>query len=89
MQARIANDLRAETAPPSSERPTIPAPAYAACRASAMRAQVAYEMLLEDRLAALNARACERPTLPASAPDGELERVGLERRVTCRPFGGQ
>jgi hypothetical protein len=71
VQARIANDLRAETAPPSSERPTIPAPAYAACRASAMRAQVAYEMLLEDRLAALNASA--RPTLPAPSGDVELE----------------
>jgi hypothetical protein len=73
VQARIANDLRAETAPPSSERPTIPAPAYAACRASAMRAQVAYEMLLEDRLAALNASASARPTLPAPSGDVELE----------------
>lgn len=29
------------------ERPTIPAPAYAACRAAALRAQIAHELLTE------------------------------------------
>lgn len=53
----------------SDERPTIPAPAYAACRAAAMRAQIAHELLVEDRLAVLAAVNSERPTVPAPAPE--------------------
>lgn len=44
---RIANSLRATVpAPPPDNRPTVPAPAYAACRAAALRAELAHEELL-------------------------------------------
>lgn len=58
VQARTAAALKAE-------RPTIPAPAYAACRAAALRAQIAHEQLV-----------CERETWPAPASadlDWEVE----------------
>lgn len=70
VQARASAQL---SAPADSDRPTIPAPAYAACRAAALRAQIAYELLVEDRLAALRAGASERETWPAPAPDGDWD----------------
>ena len=53
----------------ANERPTIPAPAFAACRAAAIRAQIAHELLLEEQLR----EACARPTVPAPAIDIELD----------------
>jgi len=43
------NRLSAVLNRPMHERPTTPAPAYAACRAAALRAQLAHECLTETR----------------------------------------